>query len=65
MTASTPDDKDRAAVLDATSATLGLAVAPAWRADVLFHMKLVGEAARLLQEFPLSDDIEAAPVFRP
>jgi hypothetical protein len=59
------DDERRAAALDAACTALNLTVAPAWRRDVLFHMKLIGEAARLVNEFPLGDDIEAAPVFRP
>ncbi len=63
--ANPPDDKDRGAMLDAASVSLELTIAPEWREQVLFHMKLVGEAARLLNDFPLDDEIEAAPVFRP
>jgi hypothetical protein len=60
-----PDDRDRAAALDAIAASLGLPVAPEWREAIIFHMKLVGEAARLVEDFPLSDEAEAAPVFVP
>lgn len=60
-----PNDKDRAAALDAAIALLGLAIEPAWREAILAHMKVTGEAAQLVLEFPLAHDIEPAPVFRP
>ena len=57
--------KDRIAMLDAAIAQLGLAVAPAWREAVLIHMEVIADAARLVEEFPLEDESEPAPVFRP
>lgn len=60
-----PDDKDRAAALDAAVALLGLTVASEWRDVVLAHMKVIGEAARLVEEFPLEDEAESGPVFQP
>ena len=56
-------DADRAAVLDATAKLYGLVVAPEWRAEVLLHMKVIGEAAQLVGAFPLDDQSEQAPVF--
>jgi len=56
-------DADRAAVLDATARQQGLAVAPEWRAEILLHMKVIGEAAQLVAAFPLDDQSEPAPVF--
>jgi len=60
-----PDDKDREAALDAAIALNGVAVDPAWRQAILGHMKVIGEAANLLREFPLGDEADPAPVFRP
>jgi hypothetical protein len=58
-------DPERAAALDAASGLLGLDVDPAWRAEILANMKIIAEAARLVAEFPLADEIEPAPVFSP
>ena len=60
-----PTDEHREAALDAAIALHGLAVDPAWRAAILAHMKLTGIAAELVAEFPLDDEIDSAPVFRP
>jgi hypothetical protein len=60
-----PNDEDREAALDAAIAFHGLAVDPAWRAAILGHMKVTGGAARLVLEFPLGDERDPAPVFRP
>jgi hypothetical protein len=60
-----PTDKDREAALDAMTALLGLTIEPLWREAILAHMKVTGEAAQLVLDFPLEDDIEPAPVFRP
>jgi hypothetical protein len=58
-------NEERAAALDAATRLLGLSVAPAWRAEILFHMQVIAEAAQLVDEFPLDDTIEPAPVFAP
>jgi len=60
-----PSDEDRAASLDAAIAMLGLVVAPESRAEVLAHMKVTEEAARLVLGFPLDEGLEPAPVFSP
>jgi hypothetical protein len=60
-----PTDEDRAATLDATTALLGLAIEPAWREAILAYMKVISEAAQLVLEFPLEEDVEPVPVFRP
>ena len=60
-----PADTDYVAALDMTSALLGLEIDPAWRETILAHMKVIGEAAQLVLEFPLADEIEPAPVFQP
>jgi len=58
-------EPDQSKALDATTAALGLVVEPEWREAVLLHMRVIGAAAQLLLEFPLDDEIEAAPIFRP
>jgi len=60
-----PTDADREAALDAAIALHGLAVDPAWRAAILANMKVIGAAAGLALEFPLGDELDPAPVFRP
>ena len=60
-----PTDADRAAAFDAAAKLLGLAIAPEWREEILFHMKILAEAAQLLAEFPLDDALEPAPIFTP
>jgi hypothetical protein len=59
----TPEDPgayvDRAAVL------IGLPIAPPHRPGVVQAMGVIVAAARLVMEFPLPDDVEAAPVFEP
>jgi len=58
-------DEDRAALLDAATAALGLPPETARRAEVLAQMKFIGDAARSFLEFPLGDEVEIAPVFKP
>ena len=60
-----PTDDERETALDAAIALHGLTADPAWREAILAHMKVVGGAARLVHEFPLGDELDPAPVFRP
>jgi len=46
-------------------ASLGLPPVTERRIEALRLMKVLGDAAQSLLEFPLDDDIEAAPVFIP
>lgn len=54
-----------ASYLEAVSSRLGLPIPAASRAAVLEDLNRIGAVARFLMEFPLSQEIEAAPVFRP
>lgn len=58
----TPFDADR--YVDSAAAAVGLPLAPEHRAGVVLNFQRLAEMARLVMEFPLSDDIESAPVFR-
>lgn len=54
-----------AADIDALAAPLGLRIDSAHRAAVAEHLAGLLAAARLFMDFPLPDDADAAPIFRP
>jgi hypothetical protein len=51
--------------LERLAVTLGLTIDPALRAAVAQHLAALLVAARLVDEFPLSDTTEMAPRFEP
>jgi len=51
------------ALVAASAKALGLAIEPAWAANVQFNLQLILRFAALVDEFPLPDDIEPAPIF--
>jgi hypothetical protein len=57
-----PDAAD--AMVAAAALALGLPIDPAWQANVKFNLQLILRHAALVDEFPLPDDAEPAPVFR-
>ena len=60
----TPAMRDPVGALVAASAkALGLAIEPAWEPSVKFNLQLILRHAALVDEFPLPDDAEPAPVF--
>jgi hypothetical protein len=48
-----------------TAAAIGLPLEPARQAAVVQHLAVMLAAAALVLEFPLPDEVEAAPVFEP
>ena len=56
-------DEDADAIIDAMAPLLGLTIDPAWREAVATNLKVVANAARLVLEFPLEDELEPTPVF--
>jgi hypothetical protein len=54
-----------AAYLDAAAAVLGLPIPPEYRAEVLAAFAVLAEQARLVTEFLLPHEIDAAPRFVP
>jgi hypothetical protein len=48
----------------ANAQALSLWIDPAWRASVKRNLHVILTHAALVDQFPLSDDIEPAPVFR-
>jgi 1-carboxybiuret hydrolase subunit AtzG-like len=51
------------AVVEAGAKALGLPLDPAWQANVKFNLQLILRHAALVEEFPLPDDAEPAPVY--
>ncbi len=51
--------------LDALAATVGLPIAPEHRPGVAANLARAAQLARLVMDFPLPDEAEAGPVFRP
>jgi len=51
------------ALVAASAKALGLAIEPAWEPSVKFNLQLILRHAALVDEFPLPDDAEPAPVF--
>lgn len=58
MSADTTDD-----FIDAAAMLLGLPVALEWKPAVRANLALTLTFARIVEEFPLPDDAEPAPVF--
>jgi Protein of unknown function (DUF4089) len=51
------------AMMIASAQTLGLTLDPSWQASIKFNLQLVLRHGALVDEFPLPDDAEPAPVF--
>jgi Protein of unknown function (DUF4089) len=47
----------------ASAQALGLNIEPAWHGGVKFNLQLILRIGALIDEFPLPDDAEPAPVF--
>ncbi len=62
---SIPDDSELDAHIDRAAALAGLAIAPEHRPGVLMNFRRTAEIAALVTDFPLPDDAESAPTFRP
>jgi hypothetical protein len=56
-------DADLDAFIDASSAVLGLTIAPEWRAAVRANLAITFRLGSLVEEFELPDEAEPAPVF--
>ena len=50
--------------IDAAAEALALPVEPAWKPAVRANLEVTLKLARLVDEFPLPDESEPAPVFR-
>lgn len=54
-----------AELVDRMSELLELPIAPEYRPGVIANLERTATIAQLVMEFPLSDDLEMAPVFQP
>jgi hypothetical protein len=50
--------------IDASAKMLGLTIEPAWLPSVRANLEVSLRLAKLVDEFPLSDDHEPASIFR-
>ncbi|HEY9736395.1 MAG TPA: DUF4089 domain-containing protein [Trichocoleus sp.] len=56
---------DSAAYVDQMSAFLRLPIPPELRDGVIENLERIWDIAQPVVEFPLPDDLEAAPIFEP
>jgi hypothetical protein len=56
-----PDGID--GLVEASAQALGIQLERGWSEGVAFNLRLILRHAKLVDEFPLADDIEPAPVF--
>ena len=56
---------DLEAHVDAVAKLIALPIAPAHRPGVILYMGVIAAAAALVMEFPLAEEVEAAPIFAP
>ena len=56
---------DAAAYLEEAAALLGLDIAAGYKPGVIANLQGAAQVARAFLDFPLKDDDEAGPVFRP
>ena len=61
----TQKDFDPAAYLEDTAALLGLDIDPAYKPGIIANLQAAASLARVVLTFPLADEDEAGPVFRP
>jgi hypothetical protein len=61
ISGSRPDRIDR--LVEVSAQALGIPLDPGWREGIAFNLRLILRHAKLVDEFPLADDIEPAPVF--
>lgn len=54
-----------AAYVDHAAPLMGLTLTPEQREGVIRNLLTTFAVARLVMEFPLGDDVDAAPVFEP
>ena len=64
LVAKPPKADNIAALVAANAQALGLDIKPAWRQGVIFNLGLIMRFAALVDEFPLPDDAETAPIYR-
>jgi hypothetical protein len=59
------NDEMAASVVDAMLPMLRMQIDPAWRPEIIANLKVNARMAQRVLEFPLEDELDVAPVFRP
>jgi hypothetical protein len=65
MTNPANSELDIAILVDQLALMLGLPIHPDYRPGVIANLERTATIAQLVMEFPIADDIEAAPTFQP
>jgi hypothetical protein len=60
-----PTPEDLGAHVDRAAKLIGMPILPVHRPGVVLAMGVIATAAALVMDFPLPDEVEAAPVFEP
>jgi hypothetical protein len=50
--------------IEAAAKSLDLPLDPAWKSSIRSNLEVTFKLARLVEEFPLSDEAEPAPVYK-
>jgi hypothetical protein len=50
--------------IEAATKSLDLSLDPAWKPSIRSNLEVTFKLARLVEEFPLPDDAEPAPVYK-
>ena len=58
-----PHSSDLDGFIDSVAASLGLAIDTAWKPAVRANLEVTLRLARLVDEFPLPDEIEPAEIY--
>jgi hypothetical protein len=61
---SADDQNPRDATILAGAETVGIAIDPAWLPSVRTHLDIALRFARMVDEFPLPDELEPANIYR-
>lgn len=56
---------DAEAWIDVAAPALGLIIAPEFRPGVAMNLRRMAEVAQFVMDFPLDDEAEPAPVYKP
>lgn len=65
MTHSASDSPNLETLVDLMSQLIDLPIAPEFRPGVIANLARTQQIAKLVMEFPIPDEIEAAPIFLP
>ena len=59
-----PDRDPTDDFIEAAAKSLDLSLDPAWKASIRSNLEVTFKLAQLVEDFPLSDEAEPAPVYK-